>query len=286
MIVTAAAAACLVLFAGTGYSYYASNFKTHSTIVISTEANITMELNKKGEVLSLKSDTESGKDILRSYSGKGKDKATVANEIIEIEKSKGLISEGDKVEFYVSSTDPDSIDSLQQEMNSIKAKLDTAGEKPGVNHPAPAAPAEKQNGKEVTPPAPADPKADGGPAGAPKADLVQPAEPPAPEPPKANTPADTAPAPEPPAAAETPDADDKLPHEKHEHPEHEDHAAEPPAPEAEKNENKVIHKPHERLPELIVPAPPAPEDDNNESPLPGPPINDPKAEDENPFPDL
>jgi len=86
--------------------------------VISTEANITMELNRKGEVLSLKSDSESGREILKNYSGKGKDKTTVANEIIEIEKSKGLISDGNKVEFYVSSNDPDSVNSLRKEMDN------------------------------------------------------------------------------------------------------------------------------------------------------------------------
>lgn len=298
MIVTAAAAACLVLFAGTGYRYYASNFKTHSTIVISTEANITMELNSKGEVLSLKSDTEKGREILKSYSGKGKDKTTVANELIEIEKSKGLISEGDNVEFYVSSYDPDTIGPLQQEMNDIKSKLEAPTEKKAAAKSAePVPPAENRPAEEAAPPAPAAPKADEK-AAAPKADEkavtppkadpvqpVTPAEPPVPEPPKAEEPAEhkAEEAPVPQTPAEAPKPAEKLPHERNERPAHEEHAAEHPAPEARKDKNNVIHKPQERLPELTLHVPEA---GNNEPALHAPKAAEPKADNESPISDL
>lgn len=293
MIVTAAAAACLVLFAGTGYRYYANNFKTHSTIVISTEANITMELNSKGQVLSLKSDTESGKEILKSYSGKGKDKTTVANEIIEIEKSKGMITEGDKVEFYVSSSDPDSIDSLQKEMEHIKAALDTPVEKHEEKAPEPIKPAEPPHEQEATPPVPAAPKAEEKIAEPPKVEPAAPVDPPVPEPPKAEDPAEkaeaTPPTPQPPAAAEnppaaeTPAAGEKLPHERHEAPAHEVPHADPPAPDANKHENHVIHKPHEGLADTEIRLPEA---NSNEVHLPKLIVPDPEMNNESPLPDL
>ena len=313
MIVTAAAAACLVLFAGTGYRYYANNFRTHSTIVISTEANITMELNSKGEVLSLKSDSESGREILKNYSGKGKDKTTVANEIIEIEKSKGLISDGNKVEFYVSSNDPDSVNSLRKEMDNIKARLEVPAEKHEEKAPEPVKPAETPQEHEAAPPVPAAPKADEKLAEPPKTDPAVPAEPPVHEPPKAEQPAvkdePTPPTPEPPAAAEnppaaeTPQADEKLPHEKHEAPAHEVPRAEPPKPNenkienknknGNKNENHIIHKPHEGLTDTEIRLP---ETHSNDVHLPKLIVTDPENKNsssledkfcnESPLPDL
>ena len=262
MIVTAAAAACLVLFAGSGYNYYAKNFKTHSTIVISTEANITMEINSKGKVLSLKSDSESGRELLKNYSGKGKDKKTVASEIIELEKSKGLLSEGDRVDFYVSSTDPDYTSSLQQEMNDIKAKLDEPSVKPHENEDKPAVkePEIKHPAaSETAPPAPSAPKkAEEKVVEPPKAEPVKPADPPAPVAPKEEHPpvekAEDTPAPEPPAPAEVP-APPEAPAEP-EKPVHEKH--DPPTPEPNNSnenhdQNKVIHKSQEKLPDTVVP---------------------------------
>lgn len=101
-----AAAACLVLFASAGSMYYSHNLKTHSTVVISSDANIRMEVNKKGKVIHIVSDSESGKELLKNYSAKGKDKLTVANEIIGLEMEKGYISGGDTVDLYVSADDP------------------------------------------------------------------------------------------------------------------------------------------------------------------------------------
>ena len=126
-ITRVAAAACIALIAAGGYSYYSSNFKTHSTIIISSEANITMELNKKGKVLSLKSSSDSGKEILKDYSGKGKDSSTVTKEILKIEKDKGYISDGDTVEMYVLSEDDsavsDRISDIESNVNDNDIKI-------------------------------------------------------------------------------------------------------------------------------------------------------------------
>ena len=98
----AAAAACLTLLSAGAYSYYAHNVKTYSTVLISSGADIKMSLNQKGEVKYLTSVNESGSNILSEYDGKGKDKVTVVNEIIDIEKAEGYISEGDTVDVYIS----------------------------------------------------------------------------------------------------------------------------------------------------------------------------------------
>ncbi len=100
-----AVAACLVIMASAGSVYYSHNLKPHSTVLISSNANIRIELNKKGKVLHLRSDDNAGKEILKDYDGKGKDMLTVTNEILQIEKEKGFIANGDTVDLYISSDD-------------------------------------------------------------------------------------------------------------------------------------------------------------------------------------
>ena len=119
----AAAAACLAVISGTGYGYYAKNLKTYSTVQISSEADIRMGLNKKGEVLYIKSDNEYGKEILKDYNGKGKDKLTVANELLEIEIAKGYITSGDTVNVVISTDNSDAYDSYKDEFENSIAEL-------------------------------------------------------------------------------------------------------------------------------------------------------------------
>lgn len=113
-----AAAACLVLFASAGLMYYSHNLKPHSTVVISSEANIRLEVNKKGKVIHVVSDSESGKELLENYIGKGKDKLTVANEIIELGIEKGYISSGDTIDLYIASDDQVGYETFETDLES------------------------------------------------------------------------------------------------------------------------------------------------------------------------
>ncbi|WP_028518995.1 anti-sigma-I factor RsgI family protein [Ruminococcus flavefaciens] len=244
-----AAAACLVIFASAGSIYYSRNLKPHSTVLISSDANIRMEVNKKGKVLHIITDSEMGKDILKDYDGKGKDKLTVANEIIELEKEKGYISDGDTIDVYISSDNSDDYRSIKSDLENgiTDMKVEVHGidslkknTKPteAVKKPDPPKPEtekkpdikdtdkidtpEKSAQTAVTPPAPADPPA-----------------PPAVQPPKtdnskSDTPAPPAPEPEPPKA---PDAG------KNEAPKPETPAE--PAKPALPNESELPHPEHE-----------------------------------------
>lgn len=202
-----AAAACLVIFASAGSIYYSRNLKPHSTVLISSDANIRMEVNKNGKVLHIASDSEIGKEILKNYDGKGKDKLTVANEIIELEKEKGYISDGDTIDVYISSDNSDDYQSIKSdlengitdikvEVHGIDSLKKTTKPTEGVKKPDPPKPdAEKKPdaGKAdtpkqpaqtaVAPPAPADPPA---PAVQPPKTDNNKAEPPAPPAPPAN----------------------------------------------------------------------------------------------------
>ncbi|MCR4796364.1 MAG: hypothetical protein K5898_14580 [Ruminococcus sp.] len=251
-----AAAACLVIFASAGSIYYSRNLKPHSTVLISSDANIRLEVNKKGKVLHIVSDSEIGKDILKNYNGKGKDKLTVTNEILELEKEKGIISDGDTIDVYISSDNSDDYRSIKSdlekgitdvnvEVHGIDSLKKPAKPTEGVKKPEPPKPdAEKSPDKNVTgkidtpknpdqaavtPPAPVDPPA---PAVQPpktdnsKADAPAPPAPPEnagePEPPKAPEKQGDAEAPKPDAHGEP--AKPALPNEGElPHPEHEIH---------------------------------------------------------------
>ena len=251
----AAVAACIGVLATAGSLYYSRNLKPYSTILISSEANIRMEINQKGKVIKIKSDDDNGKELLKDYNGKGKDKLTAAQEILELEKEKGLIANGDTVKVYVDSETSQDYDSFKDDLEKSNADLNVKVS--GLDTPAPPAkekekvtnvrpdPAketkapdppkpekEKEKDKAITPPAPS---ANTPPAPAepqpPKAD-IQPSDkkpdPPAP-------PSD----PEPPKTPEKPDANAgpeiKKPDESVEPPKPPTpNEAEPPAPEPKK----------------------------------------------------
>lgn len=118
-----AVAACLALISVTGFSYYFKKFKTYSTIMISSEANICMQLNKTGEVVSLKSNNDYGEEIIKNYSIKGKDKITVANDLLMLEMSDGSISSGDTINFYISTNNSDNYNSIKSEFEEEISKL-------------------------------------------------------------------------------------------------------------------------------------------------------------------
>lgn len=119
----AAAAACLTLVSVGGYRYYAKNLKTESVVMISTEAQFRMGVNRKGEVVYIESEDEYGSEILETYDGKGKDSMTVANELLEIEKAKGYLNDGDTFDMYISADDSESYDALKTDFEKEISEL-------------------------------------------------------------------------------------------------------------------------------------------------------------------
>ncbi|MBR3680137.1 MAG: hypothetical protein IKL87_08040 [Oscillospiraceae bacterium] len=140
----AAAAACFAVGFG-AYQYYAKNLKTDSVVMILTEAKFRMDINQKGEVISVESDDAYGTEILEHYSGKGKDQLTVANELLEIEISKGYISDGDTFDLYISAKESEDYDTLKSNyengLSDLNLKVNVLppdgkpGTKPGMKEP-------------------------------------------------------------------------------------------------------------------------------------------------------
>lgn len=157
-----AAAACLTIAVSAGAFYYSSNYKTHSTVLISSEANVRMELNKKGKVLNISTENADSDEIIKNYDGKGKDMLDAANDIIDIEKDKGIIESGDTVDIYIKAETPSEYNSYKSDLITgipdVKVKVrELDGNKPHEKTPPepPKADPAKDN-KKPDPPKPAD----------------------------------------------------------------------------------------------------------------------------------
>ena len=105
----AAAAACLFLIFG--FSYYQNYLRIYSSIYLSINPEVQMDLNRYGNVVRLTGTNEDGAKLLEGYSGKGKDKLTVADELIDRAIEMGFLSEGGQVSFFIDSPE----DALFQE---------------------------------------------------------------------------------------------------------------------------------------------------------------------------
>ena len=283
-----AAAACLTLAVSAGAFYYSSNYKAHSTVLISSEANVRMELNKKGKVLTINADNAEGDEVIKDYNGTGKDMLTAANEILDIEKDKGYIDSGDTVDIYIKSGNSSEYNSYKSDLITgipdVKVKVqELDGNKPAEKEapeppkadpakdnkkPDPPKPPHENEAPEPPKPAENDPPTPAAPPAAnnntapqvtPAAPPAPPAEPNAPEPPK---PDEGAAAPKPDTKVEPPKPDEGV--------------AAPPAPalpDTKLQQEKAVLdtikfsdiNPYTALDPL--PEPPAPEEDKNKGPV-------------------
>ena len=114
----AAAAACLFLIFG--FSYYQNYLRIYSSIYLSINPEVQMDLNRYGNVVRLTGTNEDGAKLLEGYSGKGKDKLTIADELIDRAIEMGFLSEGGQVSFFIDSPE----DALFQEYGTeLRAEI-------------------------------------------------------------------------------------------------------------------------------------------------------------------
>ena len=99
----AAAAACFLLFFG--ISHYQNYLQPYSSIYLTINPEVQMDLNRRGIVVKLSGANEDGEILLEGYDGKGKDKVIVADELIDRAIEMGFLSEGGKVSFSIDSPD-------------------------------------------------------------------------------------------------------------------------------------------------------------------------------------
>ena len=99
----AAAAACLLFFFGFGY--YQNYLMPYSSIYLVINPEVQMNLNRQGTVVSLVGTNEDGVALLEGYDGRGKDKVTVADELVDRAIEMGFLSEGGRVSFSIDAPD-------------------------------------------------------------------------------------------------------------------------------------------------------------------------------------
>ena len=258
----AAAAACLALAVSAGSFYYTRNFRTHSTVLISAKTNIRMDLNKKGQVIHLSGGDAKAEELLKDYDGKGKDKLTAANEILDIEQSQGLDPKNDVVNIYIK-TDADEYNIFKEEFENgiadAKVNVYEYGTPKPVEHDKPEPPKPHEADKPKDEKAPEAPKKQEDKVNAPEPPKTPQDEVKAPEAPKPNNGAAAPTAPAQPAAPQKPEAHDTP----------EAPAPEPAKPDADaKADSKTAPKPDDKAEppkpaEADTPAAPAAPASNN-----------------------
>lgn len=247
----AAAAACLALAVSAGSFYYTRNFKTHSTILISAKTNIRMDLNKKGQVIHLSGGDDKADELLKDYDGKGKDKLTAANEILDIEKTQGINAEDDVVNIFIKA-EADEYNTIKEELENgitdTKVNIYEFGVPKPAAHDKPELPKPHEADKPKDEKAPEAPKPHEEEAKAPEAPKPHEEEVKAPEAPAPNNGSAAPAAPAQPAAPKKPDAP----------------APDPVKPES-KNGSKAVPKPDDKAepPKPAEPEAPAAPANNN-----------------------
>ena len=98
-----AAAACLALAFGLGY--YQNYLAPYSSIYLSINPSVQLDLNRQGTVVALYGVNADGKALLQGYQGKGKDKLTVTDELIDRAIEMGFLAEGGQVQFSIDTPD-------------------------------------------------------------------------------------------------------------------------------------------------------------------------------------
>lgn len=110
----ALAVACLLLFVG--ITYYRYNVEAVSTIVMTINPEIKLELNRKGEVLKLVGINADGMTLIADYDYQNKDKITALDELIDRAIACGYLSEGGTITFTVDSEKEELLPTYRQEL--------------------------------------------------------------------------------------------------------------------------------------------------------------------------
>lgn len=99
----AALAACLILVLG--LRWYQAYTTVYSSVFLSINPEVRLDLNASGTVVELEGLNEEGEQLLNGYRGMGKDKVTVSQELIDRAVELGFLSEGGRVVISIDTAD-------------------------------------------------------------------------------------------------------------------------------------------------------------------------------------
>lgn len=162
----AAVAACFMLISAVGLNYYRKNLKTHSVLTIGSDFNIQLEFNSKGKVIRMKSKTDDGKDVLDHYVTKDKNMVGAVNDILDVMKEQGYITNEDTVDLYISGDSKKDSESykneIEHEISASKLNISVVDKPPEPSQKKPVLPEQTDENKnrEEDLPVPSKPAAD------------------------------------------------------------------------------------------------------------------------------
>lgn len=99
----AALAACVMLVLG--LRLYQGYSTVYSSVYLYINPEVRLDLNEKGIVVELEGRNEDGRRLLEGYRGKGKDKVTVSDELIDRAIEMGFLSAGGRVVISLDTPD-------------------------------------------------------------------------------------------------------------------------------------------------------------------------------------
>lgn len=121
-LIIAAATVFLMIF---GVNYYQNNALAHSSIYLTINPDVQMELNKNGNVINLIGENEDGKALLEGYEITDKDKQVVATELIDRAIDMGFLADGDVVNIAINAPSQRLFEEYGNELKtSIREHLD------------------------------------------------------------------------------------------------------------------------------------------------------------------
>ncbi|MBE6608118.1 MAG: hypothetical protein E7633_06160 [Ruminococcaceae bacterium] len=110
-----AIAACLILVLGFGY--YQNNLFCYSSITMSINPEVRIELNRKGEVIDVVGTNDDGVKLVENYDFHGKDKITVADELISRAREMGYLTDAGDISFDINAPDQKLLEQYSSEIS-------------------------------------------------------------------------------------------------------------------------------------------------------------------------
>lgn len=110
-----AIAACLILVLGFGY--YQNNLFCYSSITMSINPEVRIDLNRKGEVIDVVGTNDDGIKLVENYDFRGKDKITVADELISLAREMGYLTDAGDISFDINAPDQKLLEQYSNEIS-------------------------------------------------------------------------------------------------------------------------------------------------------------------------
>lgn len=118
-----AAAACLLLVSGIGLKYYFSRHTAESVVVVISETQYEMQLNRSGKVVRVISSDEESGSVVEQYDGKPQSAAEAVNSLLQLEKAVKELADGDTVDVLLEADSEDTYETCKSDLENEAAKL-------------------------------------------------------------------------------------------------------------------------------------------------------------------